>query len=339
MHTFASDNNSGVHPLIMEAIIKANQGHVKGYGEDIYTARAQENFKLLFGAEVEVFFVFTGTASNVLGLKAMTQPYQSILCADTAHIQTDECGAPERFTGSKLIPIPTPDGKLTPILIKPHLHGINFVHHSQPKVVSITQSTELGTVYTVDQIKELSDFVHQQGMFLHVDGARIANAAVSLGCGFRNLITETGVDVLSFGGTKNGMMFGEAIVFLNPMLAENFGYTRKQGMQLASKMRFISAQFNAYLENDLWKINAGRSNQMAKLLSGEVKKLGIQVTHETEANSVYAILPQAVIPALQQESFFYVWDENTSEVRWVCSWNTCEEDVYNFTGRLRSYLS
>ncbi|MDD4032204.1 MAG: low specificity L-threonine aldolase [Bacteroidales bacterium] len=339
MHTFASDNNSGVHPLIMEAIIKANQGHVKGYGEDIYTARAQENFKLLFGAGVEVFFVFTGTASNVLGLKAMTQPYQSILCADTAHIQTDECGAPERFTGSKLIPIPTPDGKLTPNLIKPHLHGINFVHHSQPKVVSITQSTELGTVYTVDQIKELSDFVHQQGLFLHVDGARIANAAVSLGCSFRNLITETGVDVLSFGGTKNGMMFGEAIVFLNPVLSENFGYTRKQGMQLASKMRFISAQFNAYLENDLWRINAGQSNQMAKLLSGEVKKLGIQVTHETEANSVYAILPQAVIPALQQESFFYVWDESTSEVRWVCSWNTCEEDVYNFTGRLRSYLS
>ena len=272
MHTFASDNNSGVHPLIMEAMIRANQDHVKGYGEDVYTAQAQENFRLLFGAEVEVFFVFTGTASNVLGLKAMTQPYQSILCADTAHIQTDECGAPERFTGSKLIPIPTPDGKLTPFLIKPHLHGINFVHHSQPKVVSITQCTEFGTVYTIAQIKELSDFVHQQGMFLHVDGARIANAAVSLGCSFRKLITETGVDVLSFGGTKNGMMFGEAIVFFNPVLSENFGYTRKQGMQLASKMRFISAQFNAYLENNLWKINAGNQTKWQNFYPKKLKK-------------------------------------------------------------------
>jgi len=338
MHTFASDNNSGVHPLIMEAMIRANQGHVTGYGEDLYTAQAQENFKSLFKAEVEVFFVFTGTASNVLGLKAMTQPYQSILCADTAHIQTDECGAPERFTGAKLIPIPTPDGKLTPSLIKPHLHGINFVHHSQPKVVSITQCTEFGTVYTIQQIKELSDFVHQQGLFLHVDGARIANAAVFLGCSFRELITDTGVDVLSFGGTKNGMMFGEAIVFLNPVLSENFGYTRKQGMQLASKMRFISAQFNAYLENDLWKINAEKSNRMAKLLSREVKKLGVQVTHETEANSVYAILPQTVIPTLRKESFFYVWNEEISEVRWVCSWNTCEEDVYDFTEHLRRLM-
>lgn len=338
MKSFASDNHSGVHPEILHALEDANNGHVPAYGEDPYTLRARHLFQTLFESEVEVFFVFTGTAANVLGLQALVQSYHSVLCAASAHIQVDECGAPEKFSGAKLIPIDTPDGKLSPSLIQPYLNHLHFVHHSQPRVISISQSTELGTVYTPDQIKALADLAHEQGLYLHMDGARIANAAVFLGCSLKEMVCETGVDLLSFGGTKNGMMCGEALVFTRPSLAENFGYIRKQGLQLASKMRFVSAQFIAYLEKEIWKSNAIVANRMAQRLSREVSALGIPLTQPTEANAVFAILPESIIPALQRESFFYVWDEKTSEVRWVCSWDTCEEDINRLIVSLRSKI-
>jgi threonine aldolase len=239
---FASDNNAGVHPRILKALADANSGHCIAYGDDPYTAAAKEQFRKLFG-KCEIFFVFNGTGANVLSLQAMTQTFNAIICADTAHIHVDECGAPEHFTGCKLLFNCTFDGKLQIPDIARHLHGIGFEHHAQPRVVSITQATEMGTIYTVDELREITAFAHTNGLLLHVDGARIANAAIHLGVSVKEMITDTGVDILSFGGTKNGMMFGEAVVALNPALATNFKYIRKQGMQLASKMRYISAQF------------------------------------------------------------------------------------------------
>ena len=334
---FASDNNSGVHPRIMEALAEANCGHCIAYGDDPYTVAAKEQFSKLLGA-CEVFFVFNGTGANVLSLQALTQPFHAVICADTAHIHVDECGAPERFTGCKLLFNPTPDGKLRIPDIARHLHGIGFEHHAQPRVVSITQATEMGTVYTVDELREIAAFAHAHGLLLHVDGARVANAAVHLGVSVREMIVNTGVDVLSFGGTKNGLMYGEAVVALNPALADHFKYIRKQGMQLASKMRFISVQFEEYLKDDLWLENARHSNRMAQFLCREVQALGIAVTQKVEANEVFAILPQQAIEDLQREFFFYVWDESRSEVRWVCSWDTTEDDVERFVATMKKLL-
>jgi threonine aldolase len=331
---FASDNNAGVHPRIMKALADANNGHCIAYGDDPYTIAAKERFRNLFG-ECEVFFVFNGTGANVLSLQAMTQPFHAVICADTAHIHADECGAPERFTGCKLLFHPTPDGKLRISDIARHLHGIGFEHHVQPRTISITQATEMGTVYTVDELREISAFVRANGLLLHVDGTRVANAAVRLGVSVKEMITDTGVDVLSFGGTKNGLMYGEAIVILNPALAENFKYIRKQGMQLASKMRYISAQFEEYLRDGLWLENARQSNRMAQLLCREAQALGITVTQKVEANEVFAILPAQAIGELQREFFFYVWDESRNEVRWVCSWDTSEDDIKRFAALLR----
>ena len=338
MRGFASDNNAGVHPRIIEALTVTNDGHCIAYGDDPYTAVAKKQFVKMFG-ECEVFFVFNGTGANVLSLQAMTQPFHAVICADTAHIHVDECGAPERFTGCKMLFNPTPDGKLRISDIAQHLHGIGFEHHAQPRVVSITQSTEMGTVYTVDELREITTFAHRNGMLLHVDGARIANAAVHLGVSVKEMITNTGVDVLSFGGTKNGMMFGEAVVILNRVFAENFKYIRKQGMQLASKMRYISAQFEEYLKDDLWLENARQSNRMAQLLFREVQMLGITVTQKVEANEVFAILPAQVIEELKREFFFYVWDESRNEVRWVCSWDTTEDDIERFAVMLKKLLN
>ena len=335
---FASDNNAGVHPRIMQTLIDANGGHCIAYGDDPYTAAAKEQFGKLFG-DCEVFFVFNGTGANVLSLQAMTQPFNAVICADTAHIHVDECGAPERFTGGKLLFNPTPDGKLRIPDVVRHLHGIGFEHHAQPRVVSITQATEMGTVYTVDELHEIAAFAHANDLLLHVDGARIANAAAHLDVSLKQMITETGVDILSFGGTKNGMMYGEAVVLLNAALAEYFKYIRKQGMQLASKMRYISAQFNEYLKNDLWLENARHSNRMAQLLSRKVQALGIAITQKVEANEVFAILPAQAIQELQREFFFYVWDESRSEVRWVCSWDTTEDDVERFALALEMLLT
>lgn len=337
---FASDNNSGIHPEIMKAIMEANEGHTVAYGDDIYTERAKTKIYECFGNEIDVFFVFIGTAANVLGLSAATQSWNAVICAETAHINEDECGAPQKFNGFKLLTVETPDGKLTVELIQKHIKGIGFEHHSQPKVISITQVTELGTIYSVDEIKTLANFAHANNMYLHMDGARIANAAVSLNKNVKEFTVDAGVDILSFGGTKNGMMYGEAILFLNKKLGEDFKYVRKQGMQLASKMRFISAQFERYLTHNLWLENAKHSNDMAQLLATKIKEIPqIQITQKVEANGVFAILPsRKIIEDLKSEYFFYDWDESQNEVRWMCSFDTQEEDILKFVELIKRKL-
>lgn len=336
---FASDNNAGVHPLIMDAINKANIGHTIGYGDDKYTGRAIKKFNEIFGDEAQIFFVFIGTAANVLGLTAATRSWNSVICAETSHIHEDECGAPENYAGCKLLPLHTTDGKISVNGIRSQMYGIEFEHHSQPKIVSLTQSTELGIVYTVDEIRKIADYAHKNNMLVHMDGARIANAAVHLGLEFREFTIDAGVDILSFGGTKNGMMYGEAVVFFQPDLAENFKYIRKQGMQLASKMRFIAVQFEAYLTDRLWYKNAKHANDMAQLLATEVEKIpGITIMHKVESNGIFAKVPKGIIPKLQQEYFFYVWDEKTSVVRWMTSFDTTKEDIKGFTSVLRKLL-
>ena len=329
--SFASDNNAGVHPEIIDAIKSANDGHVIAYGGDPITARAMELFQKHFGSDVAVYFVFGGTGANVLGLKAITQPHHAIFCADTAHVNVDECGAPEKFTGCKLITIPTPDGKLRVDQIKPLLHGIGVEHHVQPHVITISQATEMGTVYTRDELKTLADFAHDNGLLLHVDGARLANASVFLDKTFKEITTDVGVDVLSFGGTKNGMMYGEAVVFFDKARASEFKYIRKQGMHLPSKMRFISAQFEALLSGDLWRRGAAHANRMAQLLGSELAKVPkIKLTQPVESNGVFATIPKEYIPALQEKYFFYVWDDAISEVRLMASFDTSEDDIRSF---------
>jgi threonine aldolase len=329
--SFASDNNAGVHPEIIDAIKAANDGHVIAYGSDPITARAGELFEKHFGGDVAVYFVFGGTGANVLGLKSITKSYQAIICADTAHVNVDECGAPEKFTGCKLLTLPTPDGKLRVEQIKPLLHGIGVEHHVQPGAISISQATEMGTVYTPEELKTLADFAHDNGMRLHVDGARLANAAVSLNATLKEITTDVGVDVLSFGGTKNGMIYGEAVVFFDKSLASDFKYIRKQGMHLPSKMRFISAQFEALLAGDLWRRSATHANRMAQILGTELAKVPkIELTQPVETNGVFAIIPEEYIAALQEKYFFYVWDPDISEVRLMASFDTTEEDIRDF---------
>jgi len=336
---FASDNNSGVHPAIFKAMEEANKGHVVGYGNDPYSQQAIQLFKEKFGSETEVFFVFNGTGANVLSLSSITQSFNSIICAETAHIQEDECGAPEKFTGSKLIPVEPVQGKVTPKHVLPHLKGFDFEHHSQPGVISISQATEMGTVYKPNEIRALADLAHQHGMYLHMDGARIANATVSLNLDFKEFTKDCGVDVLSFGGTKNGMMMGEAVLFFNPKLATQTKYIRKQSMQLYSKMRFVGAQFLAYFENDLWKETAAHSNKMAKLLESKVANIPeIKITQPVEANGIFAEIPPALIEPLRNEFFFYMWNEQTSEVRWMCSFDTTEEEIYGFADLIKKLL-
>jgi threonine aldolase len=334
--SFASDNNAGVHRLVMAAIAEANDGHVVAYGDDPYTARAVEKFHEQLGKDAEVFFVFGGTGANVLGLKSMTQSHHAIICAETAHINVDECGAPEKFTGCKLLPVTTSDGKVTIDHIKPLLHEVGFEHHVQPRVISISQATEMGTVYTPREMKALSAFAHDHGMLLHVDGARIANAAASLRVKLKAITKDAGVDVLSFGGAKNGMMYGEAVVFFNQTLAKDFKYTRKQGAHLPSKMRYISAQFEALLSGNLWRENAAHANRMAQLLAGELGTIPqIRITQKVEANGVFAVVPKKYIAKLQKEYFFYVWNEATSEVRFMTSFDTTEEDINEFVTLVR----
>ena len=337
---FASDNNAGVHPDILNAIVGCNAGHTVGYGADPYTDKAVAKIKQHFGETTEVYFVFNGTAANVVGLRNMTHSFNSIICADTSHINEDECGAPEFFTGCKLIAVESEGGKLTVDKIAPHVRGFGFEHHSQPRVVSITQATEMGTVYSLDEIRTIADYVHKNGMLLHMDGARIANAAAGLGVDLRTTTRDAGVDVLSFGGTKNGGMYGEAILFFTPGLSESFRYLRKQSMQLASKMRYIAVQFETMLTDNLWLRTADHSNKMARLLAQKAGGLpGVRITQPVEANGVFAIVPKRIIPELQKEFFFYVWNEATSEVRWMTSWDTTEEDIVRFTKRLATLLS
>ncbi|MDD4143094.1 MAG: low specificity L-threonine aldolase [Prolixibacteraceae bacterium] len=337
---FASDNNSGVHPAILKAMEDANPGHMAGYGSDPFTEKAVNIFKERFGEETEVFFVFNGTGANVLGLSTITRSFNSIICAETSHIEEDECGAPEKFTGCKLLATEHINGKLTPQIVSRHLKGFDFEHHSQPKVISISQATELGTVYRPEEIKRLADLAHKNRMYLHMDGARIANAAVSLNMDFKSFTKDCGVDVLSFGGTKNGMMMGEAVIIFDPELALDTKYLRKQSMQLFSKMRYSGAQFIAYFENDLWKEAATHSNSMARLLATEISNIPqINITQPVEANGVFAKVPKQIIKPLQEHFSFYVWDEKKSEVRWMTSFDTTKTEIYEFVELIKTLMS
>jgi threonine aldolase len=329
--SFASDNNAGVHPEVLKALAAVNQGHAVGYGDDPYTASAVCQFSRHFGDDIEVFFVFNGTAANCLSLKALTETYEAVICAEAAHIYVDECGAPEKLTGCKLIPMATRSGKLTVEGVRKACHGIGDQHHVQPRVISITQSTEVGTVYSPKEIRALADFAHERKMFLHVDGARIANAAASLGKSLRECTRDVGVDVLSFGATKNGGMGAEAVVFFDGALARDFKFYRKQGMQLASKMRYLAAQFEALFQDDLWLQNARHSNRMAQLLKRELSKIPeIKIVYPVEANGVFARIPRHAVAKIQKRYFYYVWTEAEPVVRWMCSWDTTEADVNEF---------
>jgi threonine aldolase len=329
--SFASDNNAGVHPEVMEAITRANHGHVVAYGDDPYTHSAIRKFEQHFGPDIAVFFTFNGTGANVLSLQSLTRPFHSVICSDYAHINTDECGAPEKHMGCKLTPLPQQNGKITVDGIRHAYHGIGDEHHSQPRVVSITQSTEMGTVYTPVEIQALARFAHDHDMFLHMDGARLANAAASLGQSLRQATRDLGVDVLSFGGTKNGILGGEAVVFFHPGLSRDFLYLRKQSMQLASKMRFISVQFEALLTGDLWRRSAEHANRMARLLEKEINRIPeVRIVWKVEANGVFAQIPRHSIEKIKQHYFFYIWIEEESIVRWMCSFDTTEEDIRKF---------
>ncbi len=339
MKGFASDNNAGVHPEIISAINEVNIDHTIGYGDDKYTKDAISLIKKNLGKNCEVFFVFNGTAANVLGISAVTNSYQAVICAETAHLYEDECGAPEKFSGCKLLPVKTNDGKLTVDLIKTQMKGIGFEHHVQPKVISISQSTELGTVYSFDEIKTITKFAHQNNLYLHMDGARIYNAAVCLNESLKKITNDAGVDILSLGGTKNGMMYGEAIIFFNKKLTENFQFIRKQGMQLGSKMRFIAAQFNALFANKLWYKNASHANEMAQLLANKIHDIPqVKITQKVESNAVFATVPPYYVSELQHKYFFYEWDENKSEVRWMASFDTTQEDVINFVKHIKDTI-
>lgn len=336
---FGSDNHSGISPEILKAIADANVEHALAYGDDEYCKRTEVLFKQTFGSQARVYFVFNGTGANVLCIDAMCRSHHAVVCSDTAHIHVDECGAPQRIVGCKLLTVPTPDGKLTPELVRTQLHGFGFEHHSQPKAISIAQSTELGTLYTLDEIKALADLAHSYDMYLHMDGARLANAAVALGCSFKEMTTDCGVDCLSFGGTKNGLLMGESCVILNPALDVDMKYRRKQMSQLCSKMRFVAAQFEAYLTTDLWRRNAMHSNQMAHLLYESLKDVPqVKVMYPVQVNSVFVQLPREIWTGLLNDYFFYDWDEAANVVRWMCSFDTTEDDIKNFVAALKARL-
>lgn len=336
MKAFASDNYSGVHPEIMEALVRANVDHMGSYGNDEITARTKKLFEKIFGDGIEVMFVYNGTGANVIGLSTLTRSFNAIICSDLAHINVDESTAPEKFLGCKLIDVPTADGKITPQQVEQKIIRVGDQHHPQANVISISQTTEYATVYTIEEIKALSAVARKHKLYLHMDGSRISNAAVSLGKDFKSFTRDAGVDVLSFGGTKNGMMFGEAVVIFNQELAKDVYYLRKQGMQLHSKMRFISAQFEGLLSNDLWKRNALHANTMAKKLEQGLRTIpGVTITQSVDANGVFAILPKEVTPALQEEIFFYVWNEQTNEVRLMCSFDTKEGEIDRFISKLK----
>ena len=339
IRSFASDNNAGVHPEVLQALAAANAGHTVGYGDDVYTERARAKFREHFG-DVEVFFVFNGTAANVLGLQSLTRSFQAVLCAEASHIYTDECGAPEKFTGCKLIPIAAPEGKLIVDAVAHHYHGIGDQHHVQPRVISITQATEMGTVYKAAEIRALAEFAHSHDLLLHMDGARIANAAVSQNLTLRQATGDLGVDVLSFGGTKNGLMGAEAVVFFRKDLSQDFLYWRKQGMQLASKMRFVSAQLETILTNDLWQRSAQHANRMAQLLAEEVRRIPqARTVYAVEGNGVFVQLPQPAIAKIKERYFFYTWNEDDNVVRWMCSFDTTEDDIRQFAAFVREVLA
>jgi threonine aldolase len=330
--SFASDNNAGVHPAILAALAAVNEGHAPGYGDDEHTHRAEAAFRALLGPDARVFFAFNGTGANVVALAAALRPYQAVICPAGAHLAVDECGAFERFAGGKLIDVPVVNGKLTPDDVERNLHGIGDQHHVQPAAISISQSTEVGTVYTIEELRALGAVARKHDLLFHLDGARIANAIAALGVDARTMLLETAVDVCTFGGTKNGMMFGEAIVFPKDHPAvDSLLFTRKQGMQLASKMRYVAAQFEALLRDGLWLKNAAHANEMAKLLAARLRDLdAIELAYPVEANGVFPVLPRHAVEPLMSVSRFYMWDEERSVARWMTSWDTTVEDVHDF---------
>lgn len=334
--SFASDNYAGAHPEIIAAITEANQEHMPAYGHDAITKAAEIALQKHFGVNSRIFFVCNGTAANVLSLAAIAKPHEAIMCPDNAHIHVDECGAVERYGGHKLILLPATDGKITVDDIQRRLVGRHDVHRVQPRVVSISQTTEFGTVYTPSEIRALADFVHERGMLLQLDGARLANAAASLNVPLAAITCDAGVDVVSFGGTKNGLMFGEAIILLNDGIAQDLAFVRKQGMQLLSKMRFISAQFLALMRGDLWLRNAQHANAMAQRLANGVSKIPeIRITRPVQANALFVELPKPWISKLQAQNFFYLWNEETGEARWMTAFDTLPEDVDRFIATIR----
>ncbi|GGV28820.1 threonine aldolase [Paenarthrobacter nicotinovorans] len=337
---FASDNYSGVHPEILAALAAANGGHQVSYGEDVYTARLQAVLEQQFGEGIETFPVFNGTGANVLSLQSLLPRWGAVICASTAHINMDENGAPERIGGIKLLQVPTEDGKLTPELIDREAWGWGDEHRAQPLVVSITQTTELGTCYTPEEVRAIADHAHSKGMKLHMDGARLANAAAHLDVPLRAFTRDAGVDILSFGGTKNGLLFGEVVVALNPEAADGLKFLRKMNMQLASKMRFISAQFIALLEDGLWLRSAAHANAMATRLRSAVEGIdGVEPTQATQSNGVFAILPEGAADRLRKSFAFYDWDAARREVRWMCSFDTTEEDIDTFVAAIKQELA
>lgn len=337
--SFGSDNYSGAHPEILAALATANEGHVTSYGYDPYTEALQEVIHEHFGAQATAYPVFCGTGANVMALAMMTEKWEAVVCSDQAHINTDETGAPEKAAGLKLLAVPTPDARLTPALVDTKAWGFGFEHHAQPAVLSITQSTELGTVYSLEQLRALADHAHGLGMTVHMDGSRLPNAAASLGVSLAELTREVGVDVLSLGASKNGALGAEAVVVLNPEAVRGPLYVRKMVTQLPSKMRFISAQLIAMYGGDLWLRNARAANGMAARLADGVRSLeGVTLTQEPAVNAVFAILPRDVAERLRQRYHFYDWDEATGEVRWMCSYDTTEEDVDGFVAALREEL-
>lgn len=337
--SFASDNNSGVHPAVLNALIAANNDHVIAYGDDPFTSSAIARLKAEFGENSEVFFVFNGTGANVSSLACITRPYQAIICAESAHINVDECCSPEKITGCKLVDIKTQDGKITPEDIHPLLHSLEDEHQAQPAVVSITQATEYGTVYTQSEIHAITRTAHENGLLVHMDGARLSNAAASIGCSLKNLTGDLGVDILSFGGTKNGLMYGEAVVFLNPDLAKEYRFFRKQTTQLASKMRYIAAQFEALLDQDLWRVNALHANRMATLLKTLIADIpDISLRYPVEANAVFVSMPIRAVKNLLSDYFFYYTEATEPVARFMTSFDTREEDVLVFAEKIRESL-
>jgi threonine aldolase len=337
---FASDNYAGVHPEVLEALARANGGHQIAYGEDVYTARLQEVLRDHFGAQAEAFPVFNGTGANVVGLQSMLPRWGAVVCASTAHIHTDENAAPERVAGLKLLTVPTPDGKLTPELIDVEAWGWGDEHRAQPLAVSITQTTELGTAYSVDEIAAITEHAHSLGMRVHLDGSRISNAAASLDAPLRAFTTDAGVDVVSLGGTKNGLLYGEAVVVLNPEAVAGIPFLRKLDMQLASKMRFVSAQLIALYEGDLWLRSASHANAMAARLRSAVEGLpGVTLTQATQSNAVFAIVPAGVADRLRESFRFYDCNPATGEVRWMCAFDTTPDDIDAFAAALRRELA
>lgn len=336
---FLSDNSSGVHEKVLEKMSEVNVGYTFPYGKDKFTIEAEKKFSNLFGTEVDVYFTINGTSANIVGLASVLSSFEAVISADTAHINTDECGAFEKFTGAKILTVENTNGKINPEQLKKFLHFKGNEHHNQPKVISISQCTETGTVYSREEIKALADFAHDNEMFLHLDGARLANALISTGINAKEMITDTGTDIVSFGGTKNGLMMGEAVVVLNPDISKNTKYIRKQGMQLISKMRFVSAQFLAYLENDLWLESAKAANKAAKYLKEQMENIpNIKILGTVDANIIFVVFPQHVIDELLPQDYFYLMDPIEKKVRFVTSYNTNYEDIDIFIEKLKTTI-